>query len=218
MSSSLSLASVLFESARRWPEHPAVIEGEQRISFAQLWDEVRVQAAALIERGVRPGDKVALIAPNTLEFPRAYYAIVAAGAVVVPVHLLLTAPEMAYVLRDSEAGLVLCHPMFLAVGATAAAEAGLPLLSIGPGVAGTDRLEEVESNPLPTFVSRSPEDPAVVFYTSGTTGQPKGAVLSHLNLVMNATVNAFDANHVTPRRRRARLRCRCSTPSARRSA
>ncbi len=197
MSSSLSLASVLSESARRWPEQPAVIEGAHRVSFGELWDQVLALAGALAQQGVRPGDKVALIAPNTTEFPRTYYAIIAAGAVVVPVHLLLTAPEMAYVLRDSEASLVVCHPLFAEVGGRAAAEAGLPLRTVGPD-AGLARLEDVAAEPLPGFVTRGPEDPAVVFYTSGTTGQPKGAVLSHLNLVMNATVNAFDANQMTP--------------------
>ena len=89
----LSVAAILAEAARRRPEHTALIEGEQRIGFARLWHQVRAQAAALAGLGVRPGDRVALLAPNTAEFPRAYYAILAAGAVVVPVHLLLTAGE-----------------------------------------------------------------------------------------------------------------------------
>jgi long-chain acyl-CoA synthetase len=196
VSSTLSLASILSESARRRPDALALIEGEQRLTFAELWQQARTQAGALLELGIRPGDKVALVAPNTAEFPRAYYAIIAAGAVVVPVHLLLTAPEMAFVLRDSEARLLLCHTGFLEVGAAAAAEAGVPLRSIGPA-GPADRLEDVSAEPLTLQERRSPEDPAVVFYTSGTTGQPKGAVLSHLNLVMNATVNAFDANNIT---------------------
>jgi long-chain acyl-CoA synthetase len=131
------------------------------------------------------------------EFPRAYYGILAAGATVVPVHLLLTAPEMAYVLRDSGASLLVCDASQLATGLVAAAEAGVPVVSIGPGTGGDSgarRLDASGGTPLPTYVSRIPDDIAVVFYTSGTTGQPKGAELSHLNLVMNATVNVFDAN------------------------
>ena len=94
----LSVAAILAEAARRRPEHTALIEGEQRIGFARLWHQVRAQAAALAGLGVRPGDRVALLAPNTAAFPRAYYAILAAGAVVVPVHLLLTAGEAGRVL------------------------------------------------------------------------------------------------------------------------
>ena len=78
------------------------------------------QAGALVEQGVRPGDKVALMCPNTAEFPRAYYAILAAGGVVVPVHLLLTADEAETVLRDSGASVVIAHAMCAETAAKAA--------------------------------------------------------------------------------------------------
>jgi long-chain acyl-CoA synthetase len=196
----LSLAAVLAEAARRRPAKTALVQGEQRISFAELWQQSLGQAAALRALGVEPGDRVALMAPNVVEFPRAYYAILAAGAVVMPVHLLLTAEEAAFVLRDSGARLLVCHPAQAEVGARAAAEVGIPVVTVGaPADAdGPARLEDAVAGaePLASYVSRSPEDPAVVLYPSGTTGRPKGAVLSHLNLVMNATVNAFDANDV----------------------
>ncbi|MET8649614.1 long-chain-fatty-acid--CoA ligase [Nocardia aurea] len=188
MNATLSLASVLAEQAKRRPDRIALIEGEHRITFGELWEQARGQAAALIALGIRPGDRVALMCPNTAEFPRAYYAILAAGAVVVPVHLLLTAREAAHVLRDSGVTLMVCHPLFAPVGEAAASIADIPC--VAP--------DSIAGEPIPAFVSRAPEDPAVIFYTSGTTGTPKGAELSHLNLVMNATVNAFDANDVRP--------------------
>lgn len=198
----MSLAAVLAESARRRPDHIALVEGERRITFAELWRQARSQAAALQRLGVQPGDRVALMAPNTAEFPRAYYAVLAAGAVVVPVHLLLTVDEAEHVLRDSEATLLLCHVAQAEAGAAAAARVGIRTVVLGPDVPvpGTHgRLEDLAAavEPLPTYASRDSEDPAVVFYTSGTTGVPKGAVLSHLNMVMNATVNALDSNDVT---------------------
>ncbi|WP_194899747.1 long-chain-fatty-acid--CoA ligase [Catenulispora pinisilvae] len=202
---SLSLASILAEPAWRRPDHIALIEGDHRLTFAELWQQVLRQAGALAgqgkdaaqgtgtgpETGVKPGDKVALMCPNTIEFPRAYYAILAAGGVVVPVHLLLTADEAETVLRDSGATLLIAHAMCAETAAKAAERAGVRLLTAGPD----GRLEELteQATPLPTFVTRQPEDPAVIFYTSGTTGTPKGAVLSHLNLVMNATTDAYDA-------------------------
>ncbi|MEY9967095.1 long-chain acyl-CoA synthetase [Streptacidiphilus sp. MAP12-16] len=199
----LSLASILAENARRRPDSLALVEGDTRLSFAELWRQSLAQAAALVELGVRPGDRVALMAPNVAEFPRAYYAILAAGGVVVPVHLLLTAEEVGYVLRDSGASVLVSHIATAAVAADAAAPANVPLVTVGPDVpvpGALGRLEELAQRvqPLAHFVARQPEDPAVVFYTSGTTGRPKGAILSHLSLVMNATVNAFDANHVQP--------------------
>jgi long-chain acyl-CoA synthetase len=188
---SLSLASVLAEPAWRRPDTIALIEGDRRYTFAELWQQVLQQAGALAEQGVQPGDKVALMCPNTAEFPRAYYAILAAGGVVVPVHLLLTADEAEIVLRDSGASVVIAHTMCAETAAKAAGQAGVMVLTAGPG----GRLEELteQATPLPTFRTRAPEDPAVIFYTSGTTGTPKGAVLSHLNLVLNATVDAYDA-------------------------
>ncbi|MEV0029694.1 long-chain fatty acid--CoA ligase [Nocardia sp. NPDC050793] len=186
MNATLSLASILAEQARRRPDRIALIEGTQRITFAELWAQAREQAAALIGLGVRPGDRVALMCPNTAEFPRAYYAILAAGGVVIPVHLLLTADEAAHVLRDSGATLLVCHEQFAGVGQAAAAAAGI----------GCHNPNTLAAEPIRSYVSRAPGDPAVVFYTSGTTGKPKGAELSHLNMVMNATVNAFDANDV----------------------
>nr|WP_221333743.1 long-chain fatty acid--CoA ligase [Nocardia transvalensis] len=182
----MSLASILAENARRRPDALALVEGERRLTFAQVWRQAREQAAALIELGVRPGDRVALMGPNTAEFPRAYYAILAAGAAVVPVHLLLTADEAEFVLRDSGATLLICHEQVAAVGREAARRADIPCADP----------KDLAAEPIPAFLSRDPADTAVVFYTSGTTGRPKGAELSHLNMVMCATVNAFDANEV----------------------
>ncbi|MET7419480.1 long-chain fatty acid--CoA ligase [Dactylosporangium sp. NPDC005555] len=186
MTATLSVAAILAESSRRYARRTAVVDGASRISYADLWHEALVVAGALRELGVRPGDRVALQCPNTADFPRAYYGILALGAVVVPVHLLLTASEVAYTLRDSGARLMICHP---AVASDAAALAGIPVVAPGDLASG---------EPLRSYESRDPSDPAVVLYTSGTTGQPKGAVLTHLNLVMNATVNVFDANDARP--------------------
>lgn len=190
----LSLAAILAEPARRRPDRTALVEGELRLTFGELWEQARTQAAALVGLGVRPGDRVALMAPNTAEFPRAYYAILAAGGVVVPVHLLLSAEEVEHVLRDSGATLLLCHPAQAETGKAAAAATGVRMLNLGEG----GELETLAgaAEPLTSYVTREADDPAVVFYTSGTTGVPKGAVLSHFNLVMNATVCAFDAHDV----------------------
>ncbi|MEU4569858.1 long-chain fatty acid--CoA ligase [Micromonospora sp. NPDC023956] len=194
----LSLAMVLAEAARRHPDTVAVVDGDVRVTYAELWLEARCYAAALRGLGVAPGDTVALLAPNVVDFPRVYYGALAAGAVLVPVHLLMTPDEMGYVLRDSGATLLVCHTSQLPTGRAAAAVAGIPVVTVGPASAVTDapRLEDVDAarEPVPSYLTRSAEDTAVVLYTSGTTGAPKGALLTHLNLVMNATVNVFDAN------------------------
>ncbi len=184
----LSLATVLAESARRSPDKVALVQGDLRLGYAELWREARSYGAALAGRGVRPGDRVALVAPNVADFVRAYYGILAAGGVVVPVPTLLNADEAAYLVEHSGAGAVLHHSDYAAVAGAAAERAGVPAWAVEGFADGVE--------PLPTLVTRQAEDPAVIFYTSGTTGRPKGAVLTHLNLVMNATVNAFDANPI----------------------
>jgi long-chain acyl-CoA synthetase len=182
----LSLAAVLAEPARRTPDKLAVVEGDQRLTYAEAWRAARCCAAALAACGVRPGTRVGLLAPNVVDFVRAYYGILAAGGVVVPVPTLLNGDEAGYVLSHSGAELLLCSADYGEVGARAVELAGvdaLPVEGLGAGV-----------DALPGYLPREAEDPAVVFYTSGTTGRPKGAVLTHLNLVLNATANAFDAN------------------------
>jgi long-chain acyl-CoA synthetase len=186
----LSLASVLAEPARRRPDAVALVEGATRLSYAQLWRDARAVATALASRGIGPGDRVALLAPNVTDFVRAYFGTLAAGGVVVPVPTLLNKSEAAQIVRDSGARVLLHHDSFARIGAAAAEAAGIPALDVaglGDG-----------HQPRPSFVSREAEDLAVIFYTSGTTGTPKGAMLTHLNLVMNATVNAFDTNGHSP--------------------
>ncbi|AHH99558.1 long-chain fatty acid--CoA ligase [Kutzneria viridogrisea] len=181
----LSLATILAESAKRVPDKTALIESGHRLTYRELWRQARSCAARLHERGVRPGDHVALLAPNVADFARNYYGILALGAAVVPVPTLLNAEEAAHILTHSRARAVVCERSCVAVGERAAELAGIPLLDAG---------DWTGHEPVPSYELRDPGDTAVVFYTSGTTGQPKGAVLTHLNLVMNATVNAFDAN------------------------
>src|SRR5579872_7195781 len=184
-SMSLSLALLLAESARKYPDRTAVVLGEERVTYARLWNEARQVAVMLRdEYGVLAGNAVALLMPNVIDFPRAYYAVLALGAVVVPVHALLTPEEIEYVLRDSGAKLLIAHPM-LPNGAAGAQRAGIACHG------------EVSNHPERSrgafsIAPREATDDAVILYTSGTTGKPKGAVLTHLNMVMNATVCAFD--------------------------
>jgi long-chain acyl-CoA synthetase len=179
----LSLASVLQESALRRPDKVAVVEGSTSATYAELWDAALRRAAALREHGVEPGDRVALLGLNTIDFVTAYYGILARGAVVVPVAPMLVAEEVAFLVADSGAKVALVADDLLGVVAGAGVEV-LPLSAA------------LSDAPEPARAAREPLDPAVLFYTSGTTGRPKGAVLTHFNLVMNAFTNAYTANHI----------------------
>lgn len=182
----LSLATVLAEPARRTPDKVAVVQGDLRITYSALWRDALRYAAALRARGVAPGSRVALLAPNVVDFVRAYYGILAAGGVVVPIPTLLNGDEAAYLVSHSGAELLLHHVEFADVGSRAATSAGVEAVDVSSFAEGAE--------PMRAPMLREADDAAVIFYTSGTTGRPKGAVLTHLNLVLNATVNAFDAN------------------------
>ena len=186
----LSLASILAESALRHPDQVAVEFGDQRITYAELWEQSRRYAAVLADRRIEPGDRVALLMPNVPDFPRVYYAILSLGAVVVPIHALLIAREIEYMLRDSGAKMLIAAAPLLAQGAPAAQAAGVDLLGVLGGDA--DRLDLLAADATPTasYTSRQAEDEAVILYTSGTTGKPKGAVLTQLNMLLNAQVSA----------------------------
>lgn len=188
---SLSLASVLAESAARRPEHPAVVCGSESYSYRTLWHRARRYAAALADLGVGPTDRVALLIGNEVEFPLAYFGALALGAVAVPVNALLKAAEIEYVLRDADCAALVCAGALLGEGRAAAAAAGVRLLTVTaapePGATRLDALAE-RTEPVARPAPREPGDLALVLYTSGTTGHPKGAMLTHLNVTLNVTV------------------------------
>lgn len=196
---SLTLAAILAESAVRHPDRDAVVIGPQRTSYRKLWEETRRYAAVLRRAGIQPGDRVALLMPNVPDFPRAYYAILSLGAVVVPVHALLVAREIGFVLTDSRAKMLIAAGPLLAQGAPAAERAGVPLLAVLGGD-GVERLDEqaAEIEPIVTYVERQSDDEAVILYTSGTTGTPKGAILTQLNMTMNAVISAAQVVYLAP--------------------
>lgn len=188
----ISVAAILAESARRTPDRTALIVGDEETSYAELWLGTRAYAGALRARGIGPGDAVAVLIPNVPDFARVYYAILSLGAIVVPVHALLKAREIDYVLRDSGAGMLICAAPLLTEGAAGAASADVELLTVmAPDDGGPlPRLEAeaAAAEPITTYVPCRPSDTATILYTSGTTGKPKGALGTHFALVEQTSV------------------------------
>ncbi|MBJ7330158.1 MAG: long-chain fatty acid--CoA ligase [Solirubrobacteraceae bacterium] len=190
----LNLATLLDQSARRSPDAIALRLGELAISYALLDEQTKRFAAVLKDRGIEPGDRVALMLPNVPHFPIAYYGALRAGCVVVPMNVLLKGREIAFYLQDSGAKLLVAWNGFGADALAGATEAGVPMLGAGPDdpPEGVERVEGIIGSiePLEGIHQTSPEDPAVLLYTSGTTGKPKGATLTHSNLLWNTEVNS----------------------------
>ncbi|WP_420368611.1 long-chain-fatty-acid--CoA ligase [Curtobacterium sp. L1-20] len=194
-----SVAAILAESAARFPDDVAVVVGDRRTTYAALWAETLAYAGALRDRGVSVGTRVAMLVPNVEDFPRVYYATLALGAVVVPVHALLKRQEIAYVLSDSGASVLVCAAPLLPEGAAGAVLSGVDVVSVlaPSSAAGPDRLEDLaeHARPLETYVPRHPLDTATILYTSGTTGRPKGVEGSHyalLEQVNTCLITTFD--------------------------
>lgn len=190
----LNTASILAESSRFSPDSVAVIVGDVRLTYSELWLQAKKYAAVLASHGIVPGDHVALMIPNIHEFPIAYYAVLALGAVVVPIHSLLKPEEIEYLLGHSKAACIITSPHHYEQVLPALSHRSTPLFTVASQIAplpeGAIALDALSSSSIPLeHVSPTGElDPAVILYTSGTTGRPKGAVLSHSNMTWQATV------------------------------
>lgn len=190
-----NIATLLTGSAAVHADRIAVRHETTALTYARLDDLTARTAALLQDRGVRPGDRVAVITPNVPHFPIAYYGVLRAGAVVVPMNPLLKAREIAFVLRDAGARLVLTSPTSAAETAEAAAATGTECLVLEPD--GFDSaLDRIE--PVAAVFDAQDTDLAVILYTSGTTGTPKGAELTHRNLLTNTATAAQTLFHVGP--------------------
>ncbi|CAG0948339.1 long-chain acyl-CoA synthetase [Myxococcaceae bacterium] len=183
----LNLGTILQASAQSRPEHPVLKLGAFQMTYAQLDRAARGVARALRERGISPGEQVALMIPNVPEFSIAYFGILYAGCTVVPLNVLLTAPEVTYHLQDSEARLLVAHPFFAGPATQGAEAAGVPLL-FSSGDAPETLVQEANGEPIAFVEPRDATDTAVILYTSGTTGKPKGAELTHSNLLINCAI------------------------------
>jgi long-chain acyl-CoA synthetase len=183
----MNLASIVTDSAATAPAEAAVRLGGLELTYAELDDRSARLAALLREKGLQRGDRVGVMLPNVLEFPISYYGVLRAGGVVVPMNVLLKRREIAFYLEDSGAQLLLAWHGFAEEAQTGADEAGVELIEVEPE-AFAELLGDHEPD---TEVAQTGEaDTAVILYTSGTTGKPKGAELTHFNLTRNAKIAA----------------------------
>src|SRR5665811_365835 len=193
---SLNVATLLHESARQNPERTALAIGDTTLSYDMVHGAVQRFAGALRGLGIHPGQHVALLLPNVPQFTIAYFGTLAIGAVVVPLNVLLTPDEVAYHLNDSDAVALVtwegffesaeagfnrtesCHHLIIA-------KADPTDISAPDGTSSMTGLIAT-AEPYLDHAPTMPDDPAVILYTSGTTGYPKGAELTHFNMFFNA--------------------------------
>ena len=184
----LNLGSILQANANEQPDAPVMRASGETISYGELDRAARGVATCLHERGIVPGSKIALLVPNVPEFTIAYFGALYAGATVVPINVLAAAPEVSYFLEDSGASLLIVHPLFEQAGREGAAPLGVPVVLATSEPEGETLGALAAGAPIDVPHPTSPQDTAVILYTSGTTGKPKGAELTHSNLLLNCAV------------------------------
>jgi len=180
-----NLAQNLLDTAAEHADRPAVKMDDAELTYGEFRDAALKVAASLQARGISPGDRIGLVLPNVPSFPVVFYGALLAGAAVVPMNPLLKAREVEYYLRDSGARLVVAlepaEPVVEAAGTV-----GVEAVTVRPAL--PEAL--IGDAALDAAVERSDDDLAVILYTSGTTGQPKGAELTHANLAGNCRTTA----------------------------
>jgi len=200
-----SVAQVLEERAGEHPDRVFLVFGDRRLTYRQVNARAAALAAALHELGIEPGDRIAIDLPNWPEFVLSMFAAAKLGAVIVPLNPRYTVPELQYMLRHSEASVVVCAETFNGVDYLQLFEnflTSLPDLQYVVTVGEEDlwyddriyQFEDLESSgegrPVPHVEVNPVEDTFAILYTSGTTGKPKGVALTHENLLGTAAATA----------------------------
>ena len=182
-----NLNSVFEKAVADHGDRPAIRQDDLVLTYAQLRDSARRAASLLASLGVAPGDRVAVMLPNVAAFPIAFYGALAAGATVVPMNPMLKNREVAYHLGDSGAKVLFAWHEAAVEAAKGAAGTGTQILQVDqPGMGAL----LAALSPAPPAADPAGGDDAVILYTSGTTGRPKGAELTHAGLTRNAELTA----------------------------
>lgn len=180
-----TLGEVLDRAADRVPDRDAVVARARRLTWRELRSEVDRTAAALHARhGIKPGDRVALLLLNSVEFCVGVFACARLGAVAVTLNTKLRAQELEFMLQNSGARVLLMHDTLW--NEIAPIRAAIPCEAVyvaGRAPAGTESLEVLTERAAPPAVAIAEEDVAFIMYTSGTTGRPKGAMGTHLGII-----------------------------------
>jgi acyl-CoA synthetase (AMP-forming)/AMP-acid ligase II len=183
----VSLTEFILNDAAARGEKPALIDGPtgRTITYAQLAGGVQMLAAGLAEKGFKKGDVFAIFSPNVPEYAVAFHGVVAAGGIVTTINPLYTVDELTFQLKDSKARYLLTIPQFLDRAQAAAKNAGIEEVFVLGEAEGATPFASLLSASAPPQVDAKGDDLVVLPYSSGTTGLPKGVMLTHRNLIAN---------------------------------
>ncbi|KQX73812.1 AMP-dependent synthetase [Aeromicrobium sp. Root472D3] len=186
----VNVAANVWSNAQDDPERIALRSPRGDLTYGQLRELSSRVAGAVRAAGVRPLDRVVFIAPSVVEFPVVYLGLHAVGASVITMNTMATSPEIGYVLDDSEASLVVVWHECADAARAAAGERGLDVWVVDDGAA-------FDAEPVDEAHEHAPDDTAIILYTSGTTGRPKGVELTAANL-LDTTASFLPVLALTP--------------------
>lgn len=196
-----NLPELLSASSKKYPHRTAIVFGQKKITYKTLDEVTNHLAAGLIELGIKKQDRVALFLDNCPEFVISYYSVLKAGAAVVPINYMFKMEEARYILQDSQASCFIALPAYLDIAEELRLRVDtlktiITTRKTSRNVIDFNRVKNSNTQDLNKILI-NPSDLAVILYTSGTTGHPKGAMLSHYNLVSNAmdSAIAIQSNH-----------------------
>lgn len=192
----MNISQNLVNSAQQHPGRTALRLDDAAMSYEALSTATTYAAGLLAEKGVSVGDRVAIMLPNVPQFAILYYAALRVGAIVVPMNPLLKEREVSYYLTNSGARLLFVWAGYEQGAIDAAQSMNAEVVVVDPA---TFAQQLQSAQPLDTVVPREDSDTAVILYTSGTTGQPKGAELTHSNLDRNIDVSVDELINLTAR-------------------
>jgi len=190
----MHICDLLRKDAKLFPNKEAIVFQEVRLTYKSLYERTNRIANALIRLGIRKGDRVAVLMQNCHQYAELYFAIPKCGAIIVPLNYRLSVDELAWILKNAEPDIVIAGEPFYDVWRSLGSKAAQINQIIGVGrvdrgmINYDEMLQESSMEPQPNVHD---DDVVVIYYTSGTTGKPKGAMLTHRNLIANSYTNCL---------------------------
>lgn len=186
----MNVSELLARNARKMPNQEAIIDGQVRINYRDFHNNVNLLVASFDNQGIKKGDRVILFMPNTKEFLYTYFAVLRLGAIIVPISARLTTPEIEYILAHSGGTAIVAHQLLFEQVKDLPKKYNLLCVKTGQEDGKWKSFEQFMGVGQGTELAcqQSEEDDATILYTSGTTGNPKGVLFTHRNILSVATM------------------------------